>query len=304
MTKKHYTVVNGNLVEREWKPPRPIDQIEYDESLLDIPSSVALCKRMHGLLKQTHYPAYFAECWHKLFIDFYSSNSTHLTLHNNMHIFFACLPDRIHDLLNKRNNSNQLYSCIYEAINIFMPLLCMEIGLLTTEKHFEVDKKFRELNSDQLFKRFKTDIKTFRKHLDSLCLFERFSCYTEELQFSDMSKTKMNHLGISKGQYALAVMVVTGYSAEIRRIAEFDCKSNLSNIKSGKPTRLILHILCCIIYILLNKHQDGKVEHRNKKAFCRNIVAQTLNSFSPKDLNGKPFYHIDERVVEYALTGK
>ena len=259
---------------------------------------------MDGLLKLIHYPAYFAECWCKTFIEFYPSHPTPPTLCNDMHDFFACLPDRIHDLLNKRNNSNQLYSCICEAINIFMPLLCIELGLLKTGKHFDVDNKLVELNNDQLFKRFKTDIKTYRKHLDSLCLFERFSCYTGKLQFSDMSKTKTNHLGISKGQYALAVMVVTGYSAEIRRIAEFDCKMNLSNIKSGKPTRSILHILCCIFYILFNKHQDEKVEHRNRKAFCRNIVAQTLNSFSPKDSNGRPFYHIDERVVEYALTGK
>jgi len=304
MTKKHYTVVNGELVKCKWKPPKPLDEIEYDESLLDLPGSIELCKRMNALLKQTCPPAYFAECWYQTFLHYSSLNSSQITSNYDINTFLQCLPDKIHDILDKRHNSNQLYCGIYEAIQIFMPLVYLELGLSTRGKQFKVGNELTELNSDRLYKRFKATIKSYRRHLGSLHLHEKHSNFTERLQFSDMSKAKRNPLGISRGQYAFAVMVVTGFPPEMRRIAEFDCKMNLFGIKNGKPTKLVLHTLCCILNTLLIHYKDERVESRNRKAFCRNIVAQTMNSFSPKGLDGNPFYQIDERAVEYALSGK
>ena len=96
-------------------------------------------------------------------------------------------------------------------------------------------------------------------------------------------------------------MAVTGQcDSEVRRVITYYSRPYMQKIKREKVTKHFLHILSCMIYDLLNEHANNK--RQKGKEYRRELTAQILSTFSPTKENGEPYYSINERGVEFALT--
>lgn len=298
MTKRHFRFVDGELV--EYKPSKALDQIqsiEFDEKIISLPQLMDLSKEINYLACTNPNTQMFAEHWAKTLKESFKAEAS-----KPINQWISALPDNLCRKLDCRENPEMLYLQLYQSICLISPLILLESGIRKVGKR-TVRGADQISSSDRLEKSLKRDISFYEGYLAKSNLIPLLVDYVERLQFSTKEKVGKNKHQISRAQYAMMVLFATGLSEDIRKIVVFYSKTYADSIKKEKITKVMTHLLCCIIYKLLTEHPNTKYPSKNFKGYCRTLTAEIINTSAPKE-DGKPQYTIDERGVEYALTGR
>jgi len=304
MAKKYLRLVNGEFIEVEEKPPQLFDEIEVDESKIDLHGLIALGDRVRYFAQDKPNPQYYADCWLKVSSSDSQFIQDKLSSEVGDSSSFLNMPIEVQNIIKERKNPELLSFRLLQAVNIFEPLILIESGYRRLKSGSDIKPIGYISGRESLFKVFKRDILSYRKHLRNKQLLDHLVNYAQALPLCGKKMRKNNQNGITMSQYAFLLMVLAALSGHIREQAEFDSKSYLNKIKNGKMTKVAIHTLSRIIYGLILEHINEKWRHKNNKAYCRGITAKIVTAFSPKKESGEPYYSIDERGVEYALSGK
>lgn len=304
----------------------------HDDDLIDIENAKLLCKKLNFLATRAPNPHYYAEAWLKT-IQTDLAISKAIILSDDARNLLPRLPTEVKGILEKYNNWEVLFLSLSKSLNLIEPLILIESGLKNkniVDKHESV-----AFISDQktLLKVLEHEIRTYKAFLEGSQLADNLSNCLMSLNFYesreiDTTKTsnylsnaeavaflekarlayiagitpKKIKVDITRAQYAFLIMVLADLPEKLIPYAVFSCRPYMTGIKKEKRTKILVHTLCCIIYDLLIQH--AKHPKQKNKAYCRFLTSRIINSYSPKNMNGEQYYSIDERGVEYALTGK
>lgn len=188
-----------------------------------------------------------------------------------------------------------LISNIYHVIKLFYPLI-----LLENEKYTEGDKYVIE-DIDTLTYYLNNIVKKYSKYIYENELSETVKEFTNNIEENEYLKNKYK-ISLTRAQFAVFVLILTGMCEKDRIETVRRLKYYVYGVTSRKPTKIITHIVCCIVYALLQRHAI-RPKHK-KKGYCRKLTAEIINFVSPKNETGIPYSEVTSRSVEVALTGK
>ncbi|GFE60778.1 hypothetical protein [Geobacter sp. AOG2] len=240
-------------------------------------------------------PMFYAMAWEKAFID--SPNvseddvSTAIKYFSKGKEFFS--------YLSSRPDSNILFVQLYKTKGLFEPLILIE-----NQKYTDLDKKYPLCFPEpySLNMELEKEINMFKDYVKANDLNDTLSRYVSNIIYDNRVLTNTLKIEISRAQFAITIMVLGNMPEYDTKIAVNKAKLIMSGMESRKPTKILTHVLCCIIYGLLQRH--AKSAAQKGKAHCRGLTANIVNFISPKDENQKPYSSITCRGVEVALTGK
>lgn len=238
-------------------------------------------------------PIFYATAWQKAFFD--SPDIAQDCASTALKYFSKC------DLINKlsnRQDSNLLIAQIYSAKCIFEPLILIE-----NQKFTDTDKKYSLCYPDPFT--LNTELykvsNILKEYVKANGLNDTLSRYVSKIKYDGML-IGTDKVEISRAQFTITVMMLSNMTEYDTIIATNKSKIMMSGMGSRKPTKILTHTLCCIIYNLLQKH--SKNDRQRQKGYCRELTAEIVNYISPKDENQYPYSNITRRGVEVALTGK
>lgn len=304
-------LINKKIV-RKWdgKTKLPGESIEFDEGLIDLEGLVALSRRVTYLAMETPKPDFYADAWLKMSLNDSETPPDKMPCKEDVTEFKSSLPPTLLVKLTERKDAEKLFIRLFQAKNIFEPLILIESGLIRVKNSISYKSSDYISEKDELVKMFKRDLSSYKTTLEKLNMFDHLIKYIQSLPFSCETKGINKHSiknskkynGISRVNYAFMMMVITDIPDEIKGLASFFCKYYLKLHKKEKVTKVSIHTLSNIIYKLMIEHATEKTPKGS--AYCYGLVAQILTAFSPKKENGEPCYSIDGRGVQFALTGK
>jgi hypothetical protein len=240
----------------------------------------------------TTYPGidYYANSWVNTFIN--DSDFTPENILSTVEVkqLISVFSDGTKRRLNSLNDIELLFTKVSHAIKIFEPLIFIEEGLLKQSFAYI-------LNQPTLLKQLRKNAISYKKYVaesNLICILKR---YINSLPIG--SANKNNIIDISRAHYALLIMVLSELPDGHHSLAFHFCKNFIYKHKKEKKTRTITKILSIIVYRLLMHHSKGI---KYNETDYRGDAGKIITSFAQKNSNGDPYYIVDERFVEKAVT--
>ena len=246
-------------------------------------------------------PKSYADYWHSTFCGEPVLPSKEESSVFEPHNLLPELPDKLRNTLIRRNNWESLFLEIDRAKSIFEPLILIELCLIENNLGTGYVEGYCIDDSETLAIQAVKDANNYSKLLVNKNLSDKLKLFIKSLQF-DKNPSPSNECKISRAQYALLVMVLTGLNEGQILAAINIINNNACGIKIEKPTKKLLHVLCCIIFGLLENHAKNKIQ--KGIATCCGLTAEIINCISLKSDGGMPYYNTNTKGVAYALTNK
>lgn len=284
MPKKIIAKLYQSVNQRVDKQIIPIDKISND-NYTKIIINVAFNKPS---------PMQYAKIWERASIKNKKFSQSYI---DKAYEYFTNMPENslFKRYIDNINEPDILIANIYHAIKLFHPLI-----LLENEKYTEGDKYIIE-DINMLTRYLNNIVSKYNKYIYENELSETIEEYTNNIDKDDYFKSKYK-ISLIRAQFAVLVLILTGMCETDRVETISRLKYFVYGVTSRKPTKIITHIVCCIVYALLQRHAI-KVKHK-KKGYCRELTAEIVNLVSPRNEIGIPYSEVTRRSVEVALTGK
>jgi hypothetical protein len=271
----------------------PLEE-EYGYEHKDKNIDYNLSNIIHNIVSAKPDPMFYAIAWEKAFID--SQDITEDDVSTAIKYFSK--GTEFFSYLSSRPDSNILFAQLYKSKGLFEQLVLIE-----NQKFTDTDKKYSICYPDpfSLNTELYNVTNIFKDYVKENGLNDTLSRYVSKIKY-DKKLTGTIKVDISRAQFAIAIMTLANMPEYDAKIAVNKAKLIMSGMESRKPTKILTHVLCCIIYNLLQKH--AKYAAQKGKAHCRGLTANIVNFISPKDEKQMPYSSITGRGVEVALTGK
>lgn len=249
---------------------------------------------IHNIVSVKPDPRFYAMAWEKAFIGSQDVSEGDVSTA----IKYLSKGTDFFNIISNRPDSNILFAKIYKTKGLFEPLILIE-----NQKFTDHDKKYQLCFPDPytLNSELYEEICLFKDYVKANALDDTLSRYVSNIKYDKML-IDTRYTEISRVQFAIAIMILSNMSEYDTIIAVNKCKISMSGMETRKPTKIFIHVLCCIIYGLLQMH--AKTAYHKGKANCRDLTAKIVNFISPKDEKQMPYSSITGRGVEVALTGK
>lgn len=261
----------------------------------DISIDKNISKVVHNIICNKPVPTFYANAWENAFItttvispDEKTTAVKYFTETNELR--------SIKTKLNNRIDPDILLTQIHRAKMFFHPLILIEI-----QKFTELDLKCAYCIADPVtLHNHSIDlVKRLRNYSKEYGLTELLAKYYSLINYSS-EVTLTKHTEVSRAQYSLLIMILASMPEYDSIIALNKATLLMTGIESRKPTKILTHILCCIIYNLLQGHATNAKQ--KQKGRCRELTAEIVNCISPKDDKQIPYSSINRRGAEVALT--
>ena len=273
------------------------DEVMYGYVHKDPTVDGLLAILVNNILYTKPSPSYYASFWKNNITDSHGISDDERT---NALCYFDKVPDigSIKAILWNKIEPELFITQIYRAISTFYPLILIE-----NAKYTDLETEYQICIEDPytLNVHLKECIVKYYKDIEYNDVSSILIRYTNSIKF-DHKNNEPVHTFISRAQYAITVMILSGLNEADRIIVLNKLKLLVAGITSKKPTKVLTHILCCIIYSLFKKH--AKISRQTLNGYCRERTADVVNLLSPKNEYNEPLSIVDRRSVEVALTGK
>jgi hypothetical protein len=290
-----------NIIQNKRKIGKPefLTELEltYGYSHKDNVINEKISTILNSIVSRRPSPVFYANAWNAAFGD--TSDITNDDVSNSIE-YFSKIP-KFNELKNdiaKRSDYEILICKIYRAIRIFYPLILVE-----NEKYTCYEKQYSIIIADSytLNTTLRDTQNIYLKHIEENKLDSYLARFISNIKY-EFNCLEQKQKEISRAQYALLVMLLSSMCEYDRIIALNKSKLIMTGIISREPTKLMAHILCCIVYNILQGHTKY-IKHK-RKSDLRKFTAEIVNFISPRDENNVPYSLITLRSVQVALTGK
>lgn len=201
------------------------------------------------------------------------------------HILLPELPDELRNKLIRRNNWKSLFLEIHRAKSIFEPLILIELCWIKNDLGSGYLEGYCIDDPETLATQIVNDVNSYKKLLADNSLINELKLFIKTLPFDGIILPSTKYK-ISRAQYALLVMALTGFDDKQLCTAINIIKQHTTGIKIEKPTKKLIFVLCCIIFGLLVKH--AKNSNQKHIARCCGLTTEIINCISLKNDDDMP----------------
>jgi len=213
--------------------------------------------------------------------------------------FLSVIPNRYQTIIRTFNDYEKLCMKMLITKERYEPFLFIETGKVLADYNHDFDLDKYVLNTNSRLKDLNKEISAYEYILDNSPIDDHTRIYHQKLLHIRRQIIERGVITISRAQSASLKMLLLEIPERHIPVAEMIIKTYVLKNKKGKPTTVFLHIVCCIIYELLQEHRKD-----NSVVNCRRLTANLIRCLFQQKIDGKLYFNIDERTVEYAIKGK